>query len=220
MPLNLGSLPQRELHRTLFRFGLFLCTSYLMLASFFHVFGTEWLVAYQTVAFAALGFYGVWTEDRTHLWLYFIVAIFNWFCVSGRLAFMGYITSLAELSTTGCYQYFTYQLPPPSVVESRCVTNGFINWLRLVGLGIILVQGISVYLTYRLYYIDSDSRGEYTTVADGNSGPISSASSNLRPVNRSSAPSSAAPTLTFSSPHQEGYQSSTIGEERFDDNVM
>lgn len=214
-PMNFSSMPQRELSRTLLRIALFVCTTFLMIAGFFHFFGTEWLVGYQTAIFAAIGFYAVWTEDRTHMFLYLILSIFNWFCVSGKLALFGYTTSLAELTTTGCFNYFSNVVAvPPPIVESRCITNGFINYLRLVGLGAIVLQGVAAYLAYRLYNVDVDTRGEYTAVGDGvPSAPVARAGSR-------SPKSGAEPSLNFSSPHQEGYQSGSTGEERFDDNVM
>jgi len=55
-PLNFSGLPEREQTRTAVRMGLLLCTILLMIIGFFHLFGTEWLVAYQILGFALIGF--------------------------------------------------------------------------------------------------------------------------------------------------------------------
>jgi len=218
-PLNWSSLPEREQLRTTFRILLFLCTVSLMSVGFFHLFGTEWVVAYQTLGFSIIGFYATWSEDKQHMWLYCLFSLFNWFCLSGKLAFLGYSQNLAELTTTGCIGYYYLTEPnPPTIVTNRCITNGYLNWLRLVGLGAILVQGVTVYLSYRFVGLENDTgRGEYTQVNDG---PTFFAGNRTGETVKVAPTSSSAskPSLVFSSPYQQdSYQSGASGN---DDNVM
>jgi len=116
--------------------------------------------------------------------------------------------------------YFTDQTSTPipavpSIVENRCVTNGYINWLRLVGVGAVLIQGLAAYLSYRYCGLDKDTgRGDYTQVDDGPT--FFNAKPKTTSPSASTAPTSTSPSLAFSSPYQDGgYQ--TGGH---DDNLM
>jgi len=136
-----------ELEVFLTRTGLMVTTILLMITGFFHFFGTEWLVGFQTVFFAGVGFYGVWLMDVDHLSLYGLLSAFNWLCVIGRLALLGYVQPLTELEPTSCLQYFGY-----TYQSHRCSTS-FIDFLRLLGLVITFFQAIAVYLSYRAYHL-------------------------------------------------------------------
>jgi len=224
-PINFATLPDREFNRTVIRMCLMGATVFLMIAGFFHSFGKEWLVGYQTMAIAVLGFYSAWTEDREHTKIFLGLSMFNWFCICGKVQFLNYNQNLAELMTQDCESYFAdWTKPLPTVVVNRCLTNGFLNWLRLIGLTAILFQAIAVYLAYRMLNLEDDTgRGDYTQVADapGFYGKFPDSTSKPAP---SSAPSSGnaaanSPSLVFSSPYQQdaGYQSSSSAH---DDNLM
>jgi len=226
-PINFSSLPERELSRIIIRLALLTITMILYLAGFFHSFGTEWVVGYQTMAIAVIGFYSVWAEDRLHVLLFVILSTLNTLCIAGKLPFLGYATNLAELQTGVCIGYFADPTitPTPDIVTNRCVSNGFINYLRLLGLAAILLQGLAAYLGFRYFFLDTSSlqlpnRGEYTQVADG---PTFYGSSNSN--NSASSATTAttvtpnSPSLVFTSPYQQesGYQSGTASH---DDTVM
>eukprot|EP01126_Amoeba_proteus_P034865 TRINITY_DN3498_c0_g1_i1.p1 TRINITY_DN3498_c0_g1~~TRINITY_DN3498_c0_g1_i1.p1 ORF type:complete len:167 (+),score=27.89 TRINITY_DN3498_c0_g1_i1:327-827(+) len=114
-----------------------------MACGFFHFWGTEWLVGYQTFFFSLLGFYAVWVMDSDHLLIYLGLAIFNWFCVSGHLSMLGYGTALVDVTTPLCEEYFL------SISSGRC--KGYVDFLRFLGLISIFFQTSSVYLSWRAY---------------------------------------------------------------------
>jgi hypothetical protein len=76
----LPDLNPGELEAFLTRVGLLVSTLVLIVRNcifyslaqvcgFFHFFGPEWLVGYQTVFFACIGLYGIWVLDAEHIFI-------------------------------------------------------------------------------------------------------------------------------------------------------
>jgi len=196
---GVNMLPDYNAHQAeayIFRMAMYVCTILLILCGFFHFFGTEWLIAYQTVFLSILGFYAVRTMDSEHIFIYFVSSVINWFCISGGLHPFGYSSGLVELTTYQCTNYFG------SPTNSRCETGGFLNFLRVVGLAAVILQGAAVYVSFRLW-------------KSTNNGPMNTAGSRYESIDEAKA-KSAQPTYTYtlSSLQAQAYQSETpIGGE-------
>eukprot|EP01126_Amoeba_proteus_P026633 TRINITY_DN2637_c0_g1_i1.p1 TRINITY_DN2637_c0_g1~~TRINITY_DN2637_c0_g1_i1.p1 ORF type:complete len:193 (-),score=33.85 TRINITY_DN2637_c0_g1_i1:107-685(-) len=132
----------------LVRSGLLLTTIILMMCSFFHFWGSQWFVGYQTFYFALFGFSSIWMMDSEHLLISLGLSIFNWFCVTGRLALLGYNVALVDVNTQSCVFYFGLDH-----VNGRCSGGGYLNFLRLLGLVIIFFQAFAIYFCWRAYKI-------------------------------------------------------------------
>jgi len=114
------------------RTGIQILTFLLMWIGFFQIFGPLWIVGYQLAIFSLFGFYAAWLMDKEYTFMYFLLSIYNWLCVAGRLPLFGFRTALADMTTSDCNNYFF-----PMNNPSRCETGGYLNFLRLLGLAAI-----------------------------------------------------------------------------------
>jgi len=141
----------REL--SLMRLVTYVTQGFLIMAGLFQLFGYLWLEAYQLIFFNCIGIYALWTLSKIHLFLYLILGAFNSFVVAGQFAILGYGSNLAEYDRSYCLNYFFGATAGtiPAIVDDRCGSRGYLNWLRLLGLFCVFLQPLATYLCFLLY---------------------------------------------------------------------
>jgi len=156
---------KQERRLNVLKLVLYITLLLLTFSGMFFLYSYAWIEGFQLAFFSLFGIYSVWLLDPNHLLIYQFLSIFNAFCISGRLPFLGYGNNLAEQQHDLCIAYFSGRFDASPSTDTRCSNSGLLNWLRLLGLTSIVVQPIVVYFVYLLYQQITDhhqaSKGGY-----------------------------------------------------------